>query len=83
MKKAEKPKSAATAPAGDIMTLPEVANYLNCHRIKVYRLVQRGEFPVFRLGSDYRFWRADIAAWIAPQGAEPKEAASRRGLHKR
>jgi excisionase family DNA binding protein len=50
--------------AGEIMTMQEVADYLNCHYATVYRLVHQGVFPIFRLGSDYRLRRVDIDRWI-------------------
>ena len=49
------------------MTLYDVAGYLNCHYSTVYRLIQRGGFPVFRLGSDFRIRRRDLVKWIAQQ----------------
>jgi excisionase family DNA binding protein len=52
-------------PAGDVMTLNEVAEYLDCSKGTIYRLLKRGEFPAFRLGSDFRFRRENIDKWIA------------------
>src|SRR5271154_1988571 len=51
----------------EIMTLHDVARYLNCHYTTVYRLIQRGGFPVFRLGSDFRIRRGDLEKWIVQQ----------------
>src|SRR5271155_2127086 len=53
----------------EIMTLHDVARYLNCHYTTVYRLIQRGGFPVFPLGSDFRVGRADLEEWIVQQHA--------------
>jgi len=53
--------------AGEIMTVPEAADYLHCHPSTLYRLLGRRKFPGFHLGSDWRFRRADIDAWIAAQ----------------
>ena len=59
-----------TQPASyDIMTLREVAEYLGCAKITVYRLIKRDEFPAFRLNTYLRFRRADIERWIAQQHA--------------
>jgi len=41
--------------SAELMTLIEVADYLRCHSTTIYRLVRKGEFPAFRVGSDYRF----------------------------
>ncbi len=51
-------------PVKEIMTLADVAAYLRCHPSSIYRLLKRGEIPAFRIGSDWRFRRADIDRWI-------------------
>jgi excisionase family DNA binding protein len=48
-----------------VMTIAEVAEYLNCHYGTVYRLVRGGELPAFRLGGSWRFLRSDLEQWIA------------------
>ena len=50
-----------------VMTLPEVAKYLHCHYSTVYRLLNKGKIPTFRVGSDWRFLRSKIDAWIEHQ----------------
>jgi excisionase family DNA binding protein len=55
------------AIGSEVMTLQEVAGYLNCHYTTVYRLIRRGGFPTFRVGSDFRMRRADLEKWIAQQ----------------
>ena len=59
-----------TGPKSDIMTVREVAAYLNCHYSTIYRLLGNGALPAFRLGTDWRFRRADIERWIS--ASEPK-----------
>ena len=49
---------------GEIMNLRGVANYLHCHYFTIYRLLAKGAFPAFRLGSDWRFRRSDVDKWI-------------------
>ena len=65
-----------TGPETDIMTVREVADYLNCHYSTIYRLLGNGAIPAFRLGADWRFRRADIEQWIKEQAvvseSEPK-----------
>jgi len=46
------------------MTIGEVASYLRCHESTLYRLIKRKQIPYFKLGSDYRFERAAIEAWV-------------------
>jgi excisionase family DNA binding protein len=64
----------ASAPVGqqqeklpEILTLPEVARYLHVHRSTVYRLIWRGQFPVFRVGTDWRMRRDALERWVAAQ----------------
>jgi excisionase family DNA binding protein len=73
----------------EIMTLKEAAEYLKCHEATVYRLIQKGGLPGFRVGSDWRFRGQDINKWIAsrelrPADSEPRpKARSARGRVKR
>ena len=50
---------------GEILTLDEVALYLKAGKRTVYRLVQQGEIPGFKLGGTWRFRRAELDHWIA------------------
>jgi excisionase family DNA binding protein len=62
------------------MALREVAEYLGCSKVTVYRLLKHGEFPAFRLGGDWRFRRSDIDKWIAQQqqqAPQPEETPSK------
>ena len=54
------------------MTVQEVAEYLNVDPKTVYRLVNRGELPGFKVGGSWRFQKNDLDEWIAKQ----KEAAA-------
>ena len=57
----------------EIMTLTEVAEYLHCHKITVYRMVQSGEIPAFQVGSSWRLRREDIDRWIEDRHVAPVE----------
>lgn len=60
-----------------VMTVQDVADYLHCHSVTIYRLVKRGGLPGFKLGSDWRFHRSEIDKWIAKGGR--RQAISRAG----
>lgn len=60
-------------PDSDILTLDEVALYLKAGKKTVYRLVQQGEIPGFKLGGTWRFRRSELDHWIAEQIAEKKQ----------
>ena len=50
-----------------LMTLQEVAAYLRVHTSTVYRLLKEGKLPAFKFGSDWRFNRENIDAWVKKQ----------------
>lgn len=47
----------------EILTIEEVARYLRVSERTVYDWVQKGELPAGKLGSSWRFKRADIERW--------------------
>ena len=49
------------------MTVKDVAAYLNVDEKTIYRLVQRGVLPGFKVAGAWRFQRADIQRWIEVQ----------------
>lgn len=49
----------------EVMTLDELAAMLRVHRSTIYRMLAAGELPAFKMGSDWRFTRATIKAWMA------------------
>ena len=59
-----------TEADGEILTLDEVAAYLKAGKKTVYRLVQQGALPGFKLGGTWRFRRTELDRWIAAQIAD-------------
>ena len=55
------------------MTVRDVARHLNVDEKTVYRLVQRGELPGFKVAGTWRFRRSDLEDWIEHQ----KQAAAK------
>jgi excisionase family DNA binding protein len=55
----------------EIMTVNEVAAFLHVHPVTVYKMMKRKELPGFRIGSDWRFNRADILGWIKEKQVKP------------
>ena len=47
-----------------LLTLKEVADYLNIDRFTVYRLVANKELPAFKVGNQWRFRPSMIEAWL-------------------
>jgi len=59
-----------TEADGEILTLDKVAAYLKAGKKTVYRLVQQGQIPGFKLGGTWRFRRTELDRWIAAQIAD-------------
>lgn len=61
------PKAADTTNAPNqnspIMTVPQLAEYLDVGRSAIYDLAARDEIPHFHVGRFLRFNRADIDEW--------------------
>ena len=49
------------------LTLDELAEYLKLSRTKLYRMAQNGEIPASKIGSQWRFDREEIDAWMKSQ----------------
>ena len=58
-------KSRHTATPSPIMTVAEVAQYFQVSRSTLYKLIRRGQIPVFKIGSDYRFDKNEIEKLMA------------------
>jgi len=53
--------------AKDILTVKEVAEYLQVTERTLYRLAQEGKIPAFKVGNSWRFRREDLDQWIRDQ----------------
>src|SRR4029450_1543940 len=53
----------------EVMTLREVAEYLDCHKTTVYKLPHQGKIPCLKLGGEWRFLKADVDKWVAKGSA--------------
>jgi excisionase family DNA binding protein len=59
-----------------VLTLKEAADFLRCHESTMYRMIKRGKVAgAFRIGSDWRFSRAKLAAWVEQQATEQGKGA--------
>jgi excisionase family DNA binding protein len=47
-----------------IMTVPEVATYLQMSKSKVYYLIQRKEMPHIKIGRNVRIRQSDLEKWL-------------------
>lgn len=46
------------------MTVRNVAAFLNVDEKTIYRLVQKGDLPGFKVSGSWRFQRDDVTQWI-------------------
>jgi excisionase family DNA binding protein len=53
-----------------LVTVKELSDYLRVHPSTTYRLLKRGDFPGFKLGSDWRFNLAAIDRWRLNQAED-------------
>ena len=47
-----------------LMTLDEVAAFLRLSKDTVYRMAQSGRIPASKVGTQWRFRRSDVEAWL-------------------
>jgi len=54
----------------DVLTLAQLARYLHLSEKTVTQLVDSGEIPGVKLGSEWRFQRAAVRDWLAAQATQ-------------
>lgn len=54
-----------------IMTIPEVAEYLKLSKSKVYLLVQTGIIPHIKIGRNVRIREKDLYKWLEQNRVDP------------
>ena len=62
--------------ASELLTLPQVAEYLGLAQRTLYLWAQQGKIPAFKLGTSWRFRRSDIDAWLETQRSGPSVSSS-------
>jgi excisionase family DNA binding protein len=53
-----------------VLTLEEVAELLRVHPSTIYRLLNKGDLPAFKVGSDWRFNQESIEQWLKRQESQ-------------
>jgi len=69
------PSALSPGAESAVMTLQEVADYLNCHYGTAYRLARQGVMPSFKLGGNWRVLKSEIDEWIKAGGGKPSGSA--------
>jgi excisionase family DNA binding protein len=59
----------------DLLTLRQVKELLQVDRITIYRMLEKGRLPGFKLGGRWYFSRPEIEAWLSGQRTQTHSAA--------
>lgn len=62
-----------------LMTVQQVADYMQMSTDKVYDMAQKGEIPALKIRQQWRFDRSDIDSWLKtclPRPAQRRQACS-------
>ncbi|MGQ0549723.1 MAG: helix-turn-helix domain-containing protein [Armatimonadota bacterium] len=59
----------------EILTVEQAADYLQVHRLTVYRYIRQGLLPAARLGKMYRLFRRDVEAFLLAMKHHPNTEA--------
>jgi excisionase family DNA binding protein len=62
----------------DLMTVEQVADYLQLNKLTVYKYIRDGRLPAARLGKAYRIRLADVDAFLERQMSPPRAHPSAR-----
>ena len=57
---------------GELMALPQVAQYLGLSERTIYLWAQQGRLPAFKLGSAWRFRKSEVDGWLETQRTGPE-----------
>lgn len=65
-------RAGATTPP-DVMTIDDLAAYLQVSKSSLYKLAQGGKVPGQKVGKHWRFHRGTIDQWLSsqPRGSQP------------
>ena len=58
-------RDSGSASRKSYLTIHEVAQRFHVNTTTVYRLVQRGQLPAFKIGNQWRFSETRLDEWVA------------------
>jgi excisionase family DNA binding protein len=70
---ARTPGDRTISESGQVLTVDQVAEYLQLNRLTVYRYIREGKIPAARIGKLYRILKADVDGFLDARkvGAAP------------
>ena len=63
--------------AEQLLTLEQVAEYLNVDKFTVYRLLADKDLPAFKVGNQWRFKRRMIENWLVKNSSANRKSTPR------
>jgi len=65
-----------------LMSIKELAEYLNMNKMTVYKLAREGKLPAFKVASEWRFRRDLVDKWLMGQLKSKAESGISAGMKK-
>lgn len=56
----------------EVLTVEQAAEYLQIHKVTIYKYIRAGLLPAAKLGKVYRIYRRDLEALMATSRASGK-----------
>lgn len=57
-------------------SVDEIAKHLRVSKETIYRWLEKGKIPAYRVGKQWRFKATEVDAWVVQGGAHPYEKFS-------
>ncbi len=64
MKTLDRRDSDASVRDREVLTVEQAADYLQIHKVTIYKYIRSGMLPAARLGKVYRIFRRDLEALV-------------------
>ena len=68
----------ATTAQGQILKVPDLAEYLRCSKITIYRHTEKGDLPGHHFGGQWRFFLDEINRWLREKREAERKFKMRR-----
>lgn len=63
-------------PGGEVLTVTQVAEYLQLNKLTIYKYIREGMIPAVRIGRVIRVRTEDVARFLETQKVAPKVGSS-------
>lgn len=66
------PPEAGGPAEPELLTVEQAADYLQMHKVTVYKYIRAGRLPAAKLGKVYRIYRKDVEALLESLRTQPR-----------